>query len=48
MPVAVSIGSNDDTNTEMLAGPLHEGQRLIVGVASSRTRTGFWGLRIGF
>jgi HlyD family secretion protein len=47
-PVAVSTGSADENATELRAGPLREGQPLIVGVASSHTRTGSWGLRLGF
>jgi HlyD family secretion protein len=47
-PVVVSTGASDENDTEMRAGPLREGQPLIVGVASSHTRTGPWGIRLGF
>jgi HlyD family secretion protein len=47
-PVAVSLGASDDNDTELRAGPLTEGQALIVGVASSRARSWPWGIRLGF
>jgi HlyD family secretion protein len=47
-PVAISTGANDENDTELRVGPLNEGQPLIVGVASSHTRTGPWGIRLGF
>ena len=47
-PVAISTGANDENDTELGVGPLNEGQPLIVGVASSHTRTGPWGIRLGF
>jgi HlyD family secretion protein len=47
-PVAVSTGASDENDTELRAGPLREGQPLIIGVASSHTRTGLWGIRLGF
>jgi HlyD family secretion protein len=47
-PVGISTGSGDDNDTELRAGPLREGEPLIVGVANSHTRTGQWGIRLGF
>ena len=45
--IAVHIGQSDDSGTELLDGPLAEGQPLIVGVAKPRQRAGFMGLRLG-
>lgn len=47
-PVAVSIGLADENHTELRAGPLREGQPVIIGVASSHTQAGPWGIRLGF
>jgi HlyD family secretion protein len=47
-PVTIRTGSSDENDTELRAGPLSEGQPLIIGVASSHTRTGPWGIRLGF
>jgi HlyD family secretion protein len=47
-PVAVKLGANDDKNTQLLAGPLSEGQELILGAADSQSRSGFFGIRLGF
>jgi HlyD family secretion protein len=49
-PVAVNValGASDENSTQALKGALHEGQRLIVGVATPQSRTGIFGLRLGF
>jgi len=47
-PVAVSLGASDNNDTELRAGPLTEGQRLIIGVASSPDRSWQWGIHLGF
>jgi HlyD family secretion protein len=45
--IAVHVGQSDDTSTQLLDGPLTEGQSLIVGVGTSQPRGGFLGLRLG-
>jgi HlyD family secretion protein len=47
-PVAVSLGRSDENSSELLKGPLTEGEKLIVGVASPQRGTGFWGIRLGY
>jgi HlyD family secretion protein len=47
-PVAVMLGANDDTSTELMDGSLSEGQELIVGTVDSQSRSGFFGIRLGF
>jgi HlyD family secretion protein len=49
-PVAlnVALGASDENTTQVLKGAVYEGQRLIVGVAAPQSRTGFFGLRLGF
>jgi HlyD family secretion protein len=46
-PVSVQVGLSDDNNTQMLKGPLVQGQPLIVGV-SNTPRSPFPGIRMGF
>jgi HlyD family secretion protein len=46
--VPVTIGLSDDSSTELLRGPLKQGQSLIIGAANSQARAGFFGLRLGF
>ena len=47
-PLAVRVGLNDDVSTQLLAGPLTEGQPVIVGVANLRSGAGLFGFRLGF
>jgi HlyD family secretion protein len=47
-PISVQLGQSDDKDTQLLKGPLVEGQPLIVGTASSRPERGFLGIRLGF
>jgi HlyD family secretion protein len=47
-PMTVHVGQSDDSSTQLLDGPLTEGQQLIVGVGNSRVRSGLLGLRLGF
>lgn len=47
-PVAVKLGVADETDTALLQGTLTDGQPLIVGVANSKSRGGFFGIRLGF
>lgn len=49
-PVAVNVvlGTSDENSTQALSGALHEGQPLIVGVATPQSRAGIFGLRLGF
>jgi HlyD family secretion protein len=48
VPVAVTLGGSDENSSQILSGELTEGQKLIVGVASSQNRAGTFGLRFGF
>jgi HlyD family secretion protein len=47
-PVTVHVGQSDDSGTQLLDGPLTQGQPLIVGVGNSQVQAGFLGLRLGF
>jgi len=47
-PVTVHVGQSDDRGTQLLDGPLTQGQPLIVGVGNSSVPAGFLGLRLGF
>lgn len=47
-PVAVTLGASDDDSAALLAGPLSEGQQLIIGTASSQSQRRYFGLRLGF
>jgi HlyD family secretion protein len=47
-PMTVHVGQSDDSSTQLLDGPLTEGQQLIVGVGNSRVKAGVFGLRLGF
>jgi HlyD family secretion protein len=46
-PMTVHVGQSDDSSTQLLDGPVTEGQRLIVGVENSQVG-GPLGLRVGF
>jgi HlyD family secretion protein len=46
--VAVQVGLSDEVSTQVLAGALTEGEPLIIGIANSQTRPGFFGIRLGF
>lgn len=46
--VAISIGRNDDSSTELVSGPLREAQPLIIGIANSGAGTRPWNIRLGF
>jgi HlyD family secretion protein len=45
--VPVKTGASDSTGTQMVSGPLTEGQKVIIGVAASEKRSGLFGLRVG-
>src|SRR5262249_30418524 len=47
-PVAVELGSSDDSGAALLAGPLSAGHKVIIGVANSQKQGGYFGLRLGF
>ena len=47
-PVQVSVGVSDHSGAQLLAGPLTEGERLIVGIGNSQARSGLLGIRLGF
>ena len=46
--ISVQVGLSDDNNTQLLDGPLAEGQPLIVGVSNSQAHSRFLGIRMGF
>jgi HlyD family secretion protein len=46
-PIAVQLGRSDE-NSSLVSGALREGQKVIVGVATPRSRVGFLGIRMGF
>ena len=46
--VDVRLGVSDENSTQLLSGPLQEGQQLIVGVATPQSRVSAFGLRLGF
>jgi HlyD family secretion protein len=48
VPVTVHVGQSDDSGTQLLDGPLAQGQPLIVGVGNSQVPAGFLGIRLGF
>ena len=48
VPVSVQVGLSDDDDTQLLEGPLAEGQPLIVAVSNAQARPRFSGIRLGF
>jgi HlyD family secretion protein len=48
VPVAVMLGVSDDRSTQMTGGSLKQDQQLIVGISHAQTRTGLFGIRLGF
>jgi HlyD family secretion protein len=48
VPIGVRIAGNDDNGTQLLEGPLVEGQQLIVGTTRAPPQAGFFGIRLGF
>ncbi len=47
-PIAVKVGATDDNGAELLEGSLAERQRVIIGVANTRSRHRYFGVRLGF
>jgi HlyD family secretion protein len=47
-PVSVRVGASDENSTQVLGGALQEGQQVIIGAATPRSRAGIFGLRLGF
>jgi HlyD family secretion protein len=47
-PITVKMGVRDDNSSALLEGPLTEGRHVIVGVANSRNKAGYFGIRLGF
>jgi HlyD family secretion protein len=47
-PISVQVGLSDDNNTQVLEGPLTEGQPLIVAVSNTQAPSRFLGIRMGF
>jgi HlyD family secretion protein len=48
VPITIGTGVTDEDDTELRTGSLSEGQQLIVGIVSSHTRTGPWGIHLEF
>ena len=46
--VAVRLGVSDDNSTELLEGPLVEGQQVIIGISNSQKQRGYCGVSLGF
>jgi hypothetical protein len=46
--VSIQLGASDENSTQVLSGVLKEGQQVIVGEATPRSRAGIFGLRLGF
>jgi HlyD family secretion protein len=46
-PVGIGAGASDATATELVSGPLHEGEMLVVGQRRSAGGRSFLGLRLG-
>jgi HlyD family secretion protein len=46
--ISVQVGVSDDNNTQLLRGPLTEGQPLIVGISNTQAHSRFLGIRMGF
>jgi hypothetical protein len=42
------LGKDDGNSTQVLSDNLRQGQQVIVGVATPRSRTGWVGLRLGY
>lgn len=47
-PVTVDVGAGDDRRTAVRDGKLTEGQALIVGMTDPHSKSGSWGIRLGF
>lgn len=47
-PVRVRVGLSDATVSEIIEGPLREGQKIIVGTAPGDSNRRLFGLRLGF
>jgi HlyD family secretion protein len=48
VPITVRLGASDENSIQVLSGALEEGQQVIIGVATPRSRAGIFGLRLGF
>jgi HlyD family secretion protein len=46
--VSVALGARDENSTQMLSGALHEGQQVVIGLATAQSGAGTIGLRVGF
>ena len=47
-PLTVKMGVSDDNSSALLEGTLTEGRQVIVGVANSQNKAGYFGIRLGF
>src|SRR6516165_6585313 len=47
-PLTVKLGVSDDNSSALLEGTLTEGRQVIVGVANSQNKAGYFGIRLGF
>ena len=48
MSMGVRTGDRDESATEIVAGPLVEGQEVVVGANIQRSGTSILGFRFGF
>ena len=46
--VGVSLGQSDGESVAIAGGNVHEGDKVVVGVATPRSRTGFFGIHLGY
>jgi HlyD family secretion protein len=46
-PIEIGIGASDEEKTQLTAGPLAEGQQLIVGMTTNKSRWRFFGVGFG-
>lgn len=47
-PVQVSLGASDGETVAIADGNIREGDKVVVGVATPRSRTGFFGIHLGY
>jgi HlyD family secretion protein len=47
-PVQVALGASDGDSVAVSGGGIREGEKVVVGVATPRSRTGFFGIHLGY
>jgi multidrug efflux pump subunit AcrA (membrane-fusion protein) len=47
-PVQVSLGETDGDSVAISGGSIRAGDKVVVGVATPRSRTGFFGIHLGY